>query len=102
IATVPMGYADGLPRLVSNRAEVLLRGRRAPIIGSVSMDMTMIDATDIVGVGMGDDVVFLGHQKGPLGEDTVSPVELAKHCDSIPWEVLTNISRRVPRFYREA
>jgi alanine racemase len=102
VATVPMGYADGLPRLVSNRGEVLLRGRRVPIIGNVSMDMTMIDVTDAAGASTGDEVVFLGHQKGPLGEGTISPEELAKICDSIPWEVLTNISRRVPRFYREA
>jgi alanine racemase len=102
VATVPMGYADGLARLVSNRASVLIRGQRAPIVGNVSMDMTMIDVTDVPGVAMRDDVVFLGHQKGPLGDDTISATEMASWCDSIPWEVLTNISRRVPRFYREA
>lgn len=102
IATVPMGYADGLPRIVSNRASTLVCGKRAPIVGTVSMDMTMIDVTEIPGVKMRDDVVFLGHQKGIFGEDTITPTEMAKWCDSIPWEVLTNISRRVPRFYREA
>ncbi len=102
VATVPMGYADGLPRIISNRASALVAGTRVPIVGTVSMDMTMIDVTKIPGVRMRDEVVLLGHQKGTLGEDTITPSEMAKWCDSIPWEVLTNISRRVPRFYREA
>lgn len=102
IATIPMGYADGLPRLVSNRGSVLVRGRRAPIVGNVSMDMTMIDVSKIDGVRMGDDVVFLGFQRGPLGQDTITANELAVWAETIAWEILTNISRRVPRFYREA
>ena len=102
IATIPMGYADGLPRLVSNRGSVLVRGRRAPIVGNISMDMTMVDVTKIDGAKMGDDVVFLGQQKGPLGQDTITATELAVWAETIPWEILTNISRRVPRFYREA
>lgn len=102
VATVPMGYADGLARAISGRASVLVRGKRAPLVGTVSMDMTMIDVTEIPGVVMQDEVVFLGHQKGGLGEDTITAQEMAKWCGSIPWEVLTNISRRVPRFYREA
>jgi alanine racemase len=65
------------------------------------MDMTNVDVTEIPGVSMQDEVVFLGHQKGPLGEDSIAPGEIAAWSDSIPWEVLTNISRRVPRFYRE-
>ncbi len=102
VATVPMGYADGLPRIISNRASVLIQGKRAPLVGTVSMDMTMVDVTDIPGVKMRDEVVVLGHQKGAFGEDTITPQEIATWCESIPWEVLTNISRRVPRFYREA
>lgn len=102
VATVPMGYADGLSRAISNRASVLVLGKRVPVIGTVSMDMTMIDVTDVPGITTRDDVVFLGHQKGRLGEDTITPQEMAKWFGSIPWEVLTNISRRVPRFYREA
>lgn len=102
IATVPMGYADGLTRRVSNSASVLIRGQRAPIVGTISMDMVMIDVTDVPGVSMRDEVVFLGYQKGPLGEGMITPAEMATWSDSIPWEVLTNISRRVPRFYREA
>lgn len=102
VATVPMGYADGLARAISGRASVLVAGTRAPLVGTVSMDMTMIDVTEIPGVTTRDEIVFLGHQKGRLGEDTITPQEMAKWCGSIPWEVLTNISRRVPRFYREA
>jgi alanine racemase len=102
VATVPMGYADGLARAISGRGAVLVGGKRAPLVGTVSMDMTMIDVTDILGVTMRDEVVFLGHQKGRLGEDTITSQEMAKWCGSIPWEVLTNISRRVPRFYRES
>jgi alanine racemase len=101
IATVPMGYADGLARGLSNRGQLLVRGRRAPIVGLVSMDMTMIDVTDLPGIALRDECVVLGHQKGPLGEDTVSATEIAAHLGSIPWEVLTSVSRRVPRFYRE-
>jgi alanine racemase len=101
IATVPMGYADGLSRLLSNRGHLLARGRRAPIAGTVSMDMTMIDVTDIPGARLGDEVVVLGAQEGPLGKDAIGAAEIAAHIGSIPWEVLTSISRRVPRFYRE-
>lgn len=101
IATVPMGYADGLSRALSNRGHALIRGARAPIVGIVSMDMTMLDVTDLPGVGLRDEVVFLGAQKGPLGADEITACEIAAHTGTIPWEVLTNISRRVPRFYRE-
>ena len=101
IATVPMGYADGLSRALSNRGATLVRGKRAPIVGNISMDMTMIDVTEIPGVTMGDEVVFLGTQTGPLGTETIVAEEIAAHAGTIPWEVLTNISRRVPRFYRE-
>ncbi len=102
IATVPMGYADGLSRSASNKSRVLLHGRRAPIVGNVSMDMVMVDVTDIPGIDCGDEVVFLGRQKGRFGEDQITATEVATWCGTIPWEVLTNISRRVPRFYREA
>jgi alanine racemase len=101
IATFPMGYADGLSRGLSNCGHVLVRGKRAPIVGVVSMDMTMADVTDVDGARMGDEVVVLGPQKGPLGSDSVGADEIATHLDSIPWEVLTSVSRRVPRFYRE-
>ncbi len=101
IATVPMGYADGLSRYLSNRGHVLVRGRRAPVVGAVSMDMSMIDVTDIPGTSLRDEVVVLGAQEGPLGKDAILADEVAAHGGTIAWEVMTSISRRVPRFYRE-
>ena len=101
IATVPMGYADGLSRQLTNKGHLLLRGKRAPIVGAVSMDMTMVDVTDIPGVQVRDEAVVLGAQEGPLGKDMIGAAEVAAHAGTIAWEVLTSISRRVPRFYRE-
>jgi alanine racemase len=101
IATIPMGYADGLSRHLSNRGHVLVRGKRAPIVGAVSMDMSMIDVTDVPGVGLRDEVIVLGAQEGPLGKGVITAEEMAAQAGTIPWEVLTSISRRVPRFYRE-
>lgn len=93
IATLPMGYADGLSRNLSNRGHILVGGVRAPIVGTVSMDMCMIDVTDVPGVGLHDEVTVLG--------GSVAAEEIAASAGSIAWEVLTSISRRVPRFYRE-
>jgi alanine racemase len=110
IATIPMGYADGLSRQLGHtdgesshigRGHVLLRGRRAPIVGAVSMDMSMLDVTDLPGVAVRDEAVILGTQEGPLGKDSIGVDEVAEHAETIAWEVLTSISRRVPRFYRE-
>jgi alanine racemase len=101
IATVPVGYADGFSRSLSNRGSLLVRGKRAPVVGAVSMDMTMLDVTEIDDVRVGDECVVLGSQKGPLGQDEISAEQLAAQLGTIPWEVLTDISRRVPRFYRE-
>jgi alanine racemase len=101
IATIPMGYADGLSRGLSNNGHVLVHGRRAPIVGIVSMDMTMLDVTDVPGSEVGDECVVLGPQKGRLGSDAITATEIADHVGTIPWEILTSVSRRVPRFYRE-
>jgi alanine racemase len=101
IATIPMGYADGLSRGLSNRGQVLVMGRRVPLVGTISMDMSMIDVTDIPGCDFGEECIVLGQQKGILGNDTITATEIAEHIGSIPWEVLTSVSRRVPRFYRE-
>jgi alanine racemase len=101
IATLPMGYADGLSRHLSNVGSVLVRGTRAPIVGTVSMDLTMIDVTDAPGTALRDEVVVLGAQEGPLGKDAITADEVAEQTGTIPWDVLTSISRRVPRFYRE-
>jgi alanine racemase len=65
------------------------------------MDMSMIDVTDVPGVTLRDEAVVLGAQEGPLGRDVITADELAAHSGTIAWEILTSISRRVPRFYRE-
>jgi alanine racemase len=101
IATIPMGYADGLSRQLSNRGEVLVGGKRAKIVGTVSMDLTMIDVTDHGEVAVKDEVIILGAQQGALGKDAITASEIAAHTGTIPWDVLTSVSRRVPRFYRE-
>jgi alanine racemase len=101
IATVPVGYADGFSRALSNRGSLLVRGKRAPVAGAISMDMTMLDVTEITDVRVGDECVILGAQQGVLGKDEITAEEIASTLGTIPWEVLTDISRRVPRFYRE-
>jgi alanine racemase len=110
IATIPMGYADGLlrqlgggprPAAAPRVGDVLVRGKRAPFVGAISMDMSMIDVTDIAGVMPGDEAVVLGAQEGPAGRDAITVEEVAERASVIPWEVMTSISRRVPRFYRE-
>ena len=106
IATIPMGYADGLSRQLGGSTDrpgghVLVRGRRAPIVGAVSMDMTMLDVTDVPGATVRDEAVVLGAQEGPLGRDQIGATEVAAASGTIAWEVLTSVSRRVPRFYRE-
>jgi len=96
IATIPVGYADGYHRLLSNRGAVLVRGRRAPIVGKICMDLTMIDVTDIGGVESGDEVILLGRQ----GEGAVSADEMAGWAETISYEILTSIGARVPRVYQ--
>ncbi len=96
IATLPVGYADGYHRLLSNRGAVLVRGQRAPVVGRVCMDLTMVDVTDIRGVKQGDEVVLLGKQ----GRNTISADEMAAWAETISYEILTSISARVPRVYR--
>ncbi len=95
IATLPVGYADGYKRALSNKAAVLIRGRRAPVVGRVTMDLTMADVTDIAGVEPGDEVVLLGRQ----GDEAVSAEEMASWADTISYEILTSISPRIPRRY---
>ena len=96
IAVLPVGYADGYSRRLSNRGEVLVRGRRAKITGIVCMDLTMVDVSNVPGVKAGDEVVLLGKQE----EDEISAVEMAGWVESIPYEVLCGIGKRVPRVYR--
>jgi len=96
VATLPIGYADGYNRLLSNRGEVLVRGRRAPVIGNVCMDFVMVDVTDIPGVSKGDEVVLIGRQ----GMDEIRAEEIAEKIQSIPYEIFCLISKRVPRVYK--
>lgn len=102
VATVPVGYADGLSRALSNRGEMLVRGMRAPIVGTVSMDMTMLDVTELPEATLNDEVLLLGEWDGAGKGRALTALELSQHARTIPWEILTNISRRVPRFYRGA
>jgi alanine racemase len=95
VATVPIGYGDGLMRAASNRAHMLVREQRCPILGRISMDLTTLDVTDLPDCALGDDVIVIGRQ----GAAEISAHELAKACDTIAYEVLTNISPRVPRVY---
>ena len=93
LALLPVGYADGFNRLLSNRGYVLIRGQQAPIAGRISMDQTMADVTDIPGAAIGDEVVLLGSQ----GDESVTAWDLADLTGTIPWEVLCAIAARVPR-----
>ena len=95
IATLPIGYADGYPRLLSNRGEVLVGGHRAKVAGSVCMDLTMIDVTDIRNVKQGDEVVLLGRQ----GNAEISADQIAAWANTISYEILTSIGARVPRIH---
>ncbi|MDR2616782.1 MAG: alanine racemase [Endomicrobium sp.] len=93
IATIPVGYADGYSRLLSNKSAVLIRGKRCPVVGRVTMDMTMIDVTGVKGVSLGDEVVLIGIQ----GKEQIKVDELAKIQETINYEIVCSISSRVPR-----
>jgi alanine racemase len=93
IATLPLGYADGLRRVLSNRGRVLVRGRPAPIVGRISMDLTLVDVTDVPGVVIGDDVVIIGRD----GESQITAEEVGALAGTISYEVSCGISDRVPR-----
>jgi len=95
IATLPVGYADGYSTRLSNQGEVLIRGKRSPVVGRVCMDLTMVDVTGIPGVSKGDEAILIGGQ----GEERITADEIAKKIGSIPYEVLCLIGKRVPRVY---
>lgn len=99
VATVPMGYGDGLLRELSNRGTMLVRATRCPILGRVSMDLTMIDVTDVEGVVLGDEVVILGAQRHGERAARIDADEIAKLAGTIAYDVMTSVSRRVPRSY---
>jgi alanine racemase len=96
IATIPVGYADGIRRSLGNGVgSFLVRGQRAPVVGRVCMDMLMLDVTHIPEAVEGDEVVLIGRQ----GQEQVTVAELAHLCGTIPYEILTGISQRVRRVY---
>jgi alanine racemase len=95
IALVMCGYADGYRRSLGNRAHLLLRGRRVPVVGRVAMDMCMADVTAVPGVATGDVATLLGRD----GDERVDADELATLADTISWEILAGVSARVPRLY---
>lgn len=97
IAVLPVGYADGLSRRISSRGQVIVRGACAPMVGRVSMDLTLADVTDVPGLQVGDEVILIGAS----GSLRISAWDHAKLSETIPYEVLCGISKRVPRKYVE-
>lgn len=96
IATLPIGYEDGLRRGLSNHWQVLVRGQSAPIVGRISMDLTLVDVTDIGDATLGDEVVIIGRQ----GDREIRAEEMAARLETISYEVTCGISERVPRIYK--
>ncbi len=96
VAILCAGYADGMPRAASNRAQVLIHGRRCPVLGRVTMDQTIVDVTDCPDVRCGDPVVLVGRQQN----EEISIAEFSRAAETIPWETLTSVTKRVPRIYK--
>jgi len=95
LATVAVGYADGLSRGLSNRGQMLVGGRKVPIIGRICMDLTLLDVGEVPGVAEGNEVVILGRQ----GDEVLSADEMAATLGTINYEIVSTISSRVPRIY---
>ncbi len=95
VAVLPVGYADGYSRSFSNNADVLVRGKRVPVVGRVCMDLTMVDVTGVEGVAEGDEVVLLGRQ----GDEEITVSELAMKAGTIPYEIMTSLGNRSRRIY---
>jgi len=99
VAVLTAGYGDGIARASGNRAQVLLNGRRCPVLGRITMDQTMVDVTDVTGpVACGDTAVLVGRQGGA----EIAITEFSGWADTIPWETLCSVTKRVPRYYRNA
>ena len=96
LAILCAGYADGMPRAASNRAHVLIHGHRCPVLGRVTMDQTIVDVTDAPAVVCGDAAVLVGRQAGA----EITLAEFSRAADTIPWETLTSVTKRVPRLYK--
>jgi alanine racemase len=97
IATLPVGYADGYSRRLSGAADVLIGGRRAPLVGRISMDLITVDVTDLPAVAAGDEVTLIGRDGG----EEITAEELAAKLGTISYEVLCDVGARVPRVYRD-
>lgn len=97
IATIPLGYADGYSRLLSNKGEVLVRGKRAKVVGRVCMDAFMIDVTHIPGVKVGDEVVLMGKQ----GKDQITAHDLGEWTGTFAYEIMTRMGKRLPVVYKQ-
>jgi alanine racemase len=93
LAVVGIGYADGVPRLLSNRLEVLHRGQRIPQVGAITMDQLVLDATDAPALDQGSVVTLLGRD----GEACIDPLAWSEPCGTIPWEILCGFKHRLPR-----
>ena len=95
LATVSIGYGDGLPRMLSNRGHMMVRGKKVPMVGRVCMDMCMLDVTDVPETKVGDPVLVFGEKDG----QSLPAGELAKACGTIHYELLAGLAARVPRIY---
>ena len=95
IATIPVGYADGYPRSLSNVGSVLIRGKKAPIVGRVCMDQFMVDVTDIEGVSFGDTVTLIGKD----GNETITVEELSELSGRFNYEFVCDLGKRIPRVF---
>ncbi|HEY6236648.1 MAG TPA: alanine racemase C-terminal domain-containing protein, partial [Candidatus Elarobacter sp.] len=95
IATLPIGYAEGLPRSAGNAAHMLVRGRRVPVIGRICMDMAFVDVTDVPGAAPGDAVTLIGRD----GDERITAEELAAACGTIGYEIVARLPAHVPRRY---
>jgi alanine racemase len=98
VAVVTAGYGDGYMRSGSNRSQVLIAGELCPVVGRITMDQSLVDISKVRAVRAGDEVVLIGRQ----GKNQIDAAQLAEWCGTVPWEVLTNITYRVPRIYRGA
>ena len=97
VATLPLGYGDGYLRALSNKADVLIKGKRCRVLGNVTMDMLMVDITDVSPVSVGEEVVVVGKQ----GSEEITLAELAQKAGTIDYELCTALSARVPRIYKK-
>ena len=95
IATIPLGYGDGMPRILGNRGRVIVAGKFAPIVGTICMDQFMIDVTDIPGVKEYDEITIMGTQDGL----EIPAEEIAAHADTISYEIVCRFAQRLPRIY---